>query len=68
MSHVSCLPPPPRGGGGGGEALTLCVWVPTAKKQPPFFDKQQPLVLSPNLEPPLFMDTQEQPLEISVKW
>ena len=57
-------------------ALTLLVWVPTAKLQPLpppplafFFDKGQPLVLlSPNLQPPLFMDTPEQPLEISNKW
>ena len=26
------------------------------------------VLLSPNLPPPLFMDTQEQPLEISIEW
>ena len=38
-------------------------------RSPFSFNTCQPLVLpSPNLQSPLFMDTQEQPLEISIKW
>ena len=55
----------PEEGGGGTDSLRLG----TAKLQPPFFGQGQPLVLpSPNLQPPFFMDTYEQPLEISIKW
>ena len=56
------------GGGGGADSLGLGTNCETTAP-PPFFDKGQPLVLLfPNLQPPLFMDTQEQPLEISIKW
>ena len=35
---------------------------------PLFGQRTAPVLLSPNLQLPLFMDTQEQPLEISIKW
>ena len=56
-----------RGRGGGcTDPLNLGTCETTA---PRLFDKGQPLVLlSPNLQPPFCMDTQEQPLEISIKW
>ena len=62
-----------RGGGGGTDSLSLGT---NEKLQPPFFVKKkkkkkkgQPLVLpSPNLQPPIVIDTQEQPLKISIKW
>ena len=56
------------GPGGGGHGLFEFGYQ-LRNYSPPFFDKGQPLVLpSPNLQPPLFIDTQEQPLEISIKW
>ena len=52
-------------GGGGTDSLSLGTNCETAA---PLFDKIQPLVLpSRNLQLPLFIDTQEQPLEISIK-
>ena len=55
--------------GVGTDSLRLGTNCETTALPPLFFDKGQPLVLlSPNLQPPLFMDTQEQPLEISIKW
>ena len=60
ITMLSTCPP------GGGGWLSLGINCETTA---PFFDKGQPLVLqSPNLQPPIFMDTQEQPLEINVKW
>ena len=54
------------GAGGGTDSLSLGTNCETTA---PLFDKGQPLVLlSPNLHPPLFMNTQEQPPNISIKW
>ena len=51
-------------GGGGTDSLSLAT-VPNAKLQSPFRTiLGQP---SPILQPPRFMDAQEQPLEISIK-
>ena len=54
--------------GGCTDSLSLCTNCKTTAPPPPFFwDKGQPLVLpSPKLQPPLFMDTQKQPLEIII--
>ena len=51
------------------ELTTPKLWRLTLPLRGAVFDKGQPLVfLSPYLQPPLFMDTQEQLLEISIKW
>ena len=51
------------GGGGGTDSLRLGTNCESDSPPPPLFDKGQPLeLLSSNLQPPLFMDTQEQPL------
>ena len=51
-------PPPPRS------------WYPSSKSQcpPPPPPRTAPVLLPPNLQPPLFMDNQAEPLEINVKW
>ena len=59
----------PGGGGGGTDSLSLRTNYETTAPPPPFFGQRTaPVLLPPNLQPPLFMDNQAQPLEISVKW
>ena len=54
--------PPPTLGWGGTDSLSLGTDFETTF---PFFGHGQPLVLpSPNLQPPLFMEAQGQPLQI----
>ena len=68
-THVSCnqLNFPPGGGGGRGtDSLSLSTNCETTA--PLFGQRTAPVLLPPNLQPPLFMDNQAQPLEISVKW
>ena len=55
-----------RGGGGGTDSLSLSTNCETTA--PLFEQRTAPVLLPPNLQPPLFMDNQAQPLEISVKW
>ena len=54
------------GGGGGTDSLSLSTNCETTA--PLFGQRTAPVLLPPNLQPPLFMDNQAQPLEISVKW
>ena len=51
----------PGGGGGATDSLTLSA-------NPLFGQRTAHVLLPPNLQPPLFMDNQAQPLEISIKW
>ena len=54
----------PRGGGGGTDFLNLGTDLETTV---PLFGHGQPLVLpSPNLQPPLFVEAQGQPLQIVI--
>ena len=58
----------PGGGHWGGHCL-FEVGYQLRNYSPPLFGIGKPLVLlSPNLQPPIFTNTQEQPLEISIKW
>ena len=56
-------PPTYRGGGGGTDSLSL--GVGTNCESTPIIFGQAPVLLPPNLQPPLFMDAQEQLLEIN---
>ena len=56
----------PGGGGGGTDSLSLSTNCETTA--PLFGQRTAPVLLPPNLQPPLFMDNQAQPLEIRVKW
>ena len=53
------------GRGGGGQRLFELEYQ-LRNYSPPFWTALD--LLPPNLQPPLFMDNQAQPLEISVKW
>ena len=56
----------PGRGGGGTDSLSLRTNCETTA--PLFGQGTAPVLLPPNLHPPLFMDNQAQSLEISVKW
>ena len=53
-------------GEGGTDSLSLSTNCETTA--PRFGQSTAPVLLPPNLQPPLFMDNQAQPLEISIKW
>ena len=56
----------PRGGGGGGtDSLSLGTNCETTA--PPFWPLTAPVLLPPNLQPPIFMEAQGQPLEINIE-
>ena len=51
----------------GGGVLVLWVWVPIWKLQPPpFWPQTAPVLPSPNLQPPLFMEAQDSPFKLSL--
>ena len=57
------LTPPP---GGGTDSLSLGTNCETTA--PLFGQRTAPVLLPPNLQPPLFMGAQGQPLEINSEW
>ena len=62
------LPHTSRWGEGGGGGLTLSLGI-VWKVHPPFFGHGQLLVLqSLNIQPPLFMEAQWQPIHIITYW
>ena len=55
-------------GGGGGDTDSLSLSTNCETTAPIFGQRTAPVLLPPNLQPPLFMVNEAQPLEISKKW